>query len=288
MSDKILVTGASGQLGRATLHHLLGRRPASQLVGLVRDTSKSFDIADRGIELRQGDYLDYDSLVRAFADVEKLLLVSAVAFTDRIRSHYNVVTAARQAGVKHIVYTAVSRKAGSSFILQQATEPDIFTEQTLQASGVPFTIAAQGPFLDTLGMFIGDNALNDGIRVPAGSEKIAAVTRNDLGEAQAVLLTEPGHENRTYNLNAGAGESFADIARIIGDAHGKDVPVVTVTDQQWINEKVQLGLPEPFAAFAHSWVQAMSTGEFNTPSNDLEQLIGRKPTSMKEYVEANY
>lgn len=288
MSDKILVTGASGQLGRATLLHLLERRPARQLVGLVRDPSKASDLAAKGIELRRGDYLDYDSLLRAFADVEKLLLVSAVAFTDRIKSHYNVITAARQAGVRHIVYTAVARKAGSSFVLPQATETDIFTEQTLRASGVPFTIAAQGPFLDTLGLFIGSRALNDGIRVPAGSEKIAAVTRNDLGEAQAVILTEPGHENETYSLNAGSGESFADIARIIGDAHGKDVQVVTVTDQQWMDEKIQMGFPEPLAAFSLAWAQAMASGEFSTPSNDLERLIGKKPTSMKEYLEANY
>lgn len=288
MSDKILVTGASGHLGRATLLHLLERRPASQLVALVRDPSKASDLAAKGIELRQGDYLDYDSLLRAFADVEKLLLVSAVAFTDRIKAHYNVITAARQAGVKHIVYTAVARKPESSFVLSQATEPDIFTAQTLSASGVPFTIAAQGPFLDTLGGFIGSDALSGGIRVLASSEKIAAVTRNDLGEAQAVILTEPGHENKTYSLNAGSAESFADMARIIGDAHGKHVQVVTVTKQQWMDEKIQTGLPEPVAAFLLAWMKAMAGGEFNAPSDDLERLIGRKPTSMEEYLKSNY
>jgi NAD(P)H dehydrogenase (quinone) len=288
MSDKILVTGASGQLGRATLLHLLERRPASQLVGLVRDPGKAPDLADKGIELRQGDYLDYDSLVRAFADVEKLLLVSAMAFTDRITSHYNAITAARQAGVKHIVYTAVARRADSSFVLPQVTEPDIFTEQTLKASGVPYTIAAQGPFLDTLGLLIGSAALDHGIRVPAGSEKIAAVSRSDLGEAQAIILTEAGHENKTYNLNSGAGESFADIARIISAARGKDVQVVPVTDQQWIDEKTRMGFPEPAAAFFLSWAQAMVSGEFSTASDDLERLIGRKPTSMQAYLEAHY
>ena len=287
MRNKILVTGASGHLGRATLLHLLEKRPADQLIGLVRDPGKASDLAARGIEIRQGDYLDYDSLVRAFGDVEKLLLVSAVAFTDRIKSHYNVITAARQAGVRHIVYTAVARKPGSLFNLPQVTEPDIFTEQTLKASGVEFTIAAQGPFLDTIGPFIGNSAPGGEFPVLAGSGKIAAVTRDDLGRAQAVILTEPGHENKVYALNAGSGETFADMARIIGKSRGEDVQVITTTDQQWMDERIRMGFPEPAAVFLLAWAQAMANGEFS-PSDDLERLIGSKPTSMKAYLEANY
>jgi NAD(P)H dehydrogenase (quinone) len=99
---KILVTGASGYVGRKTLLHLLKEEPASQLVGLVRDPAKAKDLADLGIALRQGDYLDRDSLSRSFEDIEKLMLISTHAFTDRNTAHANVIDAAVKVGVRKI------------------------------------------------------------------------------------------------------------------------------------------------------------------------------------------
>ena len=99
---KILVTGAGGHLGRKTLQHLLKRRPASDLVGLARDPEKAADLAAQGIEIRKGEYFDYGSLLNAFVSVEKVMLIATLGFTDRNTQHYNVITAARQAGVKHV------------------------------------------------------------------------------------------------------------------------------------------------------------------------------------------
>ena len=123
--SKILVTGASGDIGRKTLLHLLKLKPTSQLVGLVRDPDKAKDLAARGIELRRGDYLDAVSLPAAFKGIEKLMLTSTHAFTDRNTAHANVIDAATTAGVRHLVFMPIHRKAGSTFTMMEITAEDI-------------------------------------------------------------------------------------------------------------------------------------------------------------------
>ena len=145
---KILVTGATGNIGRMTLKHLLNRVPASDLVGLARDSAKAADLAAKGIEIRQGDYFDHERLVRAFEGIDKVMLVSATAFTDRNAQHENVINAAKQAGVRHVVYMPILHKAGSAFSLPQVNDEDLFVERKLRASGLIHTLVRHPPFLE--------------------------------------------------------------------------------------------------------------------------------------------
>src|SRR6202012_1223101 len=149
---KILVTGASGFIGKRTLLHLLERVPASDLIGLVRDPAKAEDLAAKGIELRQGDYLDTESLDRAFKGVEKLMLTSTHAFTDRIAAHGNVIDAAVKPGIKHVVYMPIYRKPGSTFSMKEITDEDQYTVEKLLASGLTYTLARHPPFLEPASM----------------------------------------------------------------------------------------------------------------------------------------
>jgi NAD(P)H dehydrogenase (quinone) len=228
---KILITGAAGQIGRKTLDHLLKRHPAGDLVALVRDPAKAADLAAKGIDVRKADYFDYESLLQAFKGIEKVMLVATHAFTDRNTQHYNIVTAARQSGVKHIVFTSIMRKEGSNLVLPGVTESDVFGEETLKASGVPYTIARQAPFAETFQVYITDKAFDVGVRVPAGDGKITTATRDDLGAAHAAILSEPGHENKTYTLNAGPAVSFEDIAEILSGVRDKKVPHLAISDK---------------------------------------------------------
>jgi len=286
--SKILVTGASGQIGRKTLQRLLDRRPASELVGLARDPEKAADLASLGIEIRQGDYFDYDSLVRAFSDIEKVLLVPTHAFTDRNTQHFNIITAAREAGVGHLVYTPIIRPADSTAELAEVTVPDVFAVQALKASGMDYTIAAHPPFLESLPFYIGEAASEFGVRVPAGDGKSGAATRDDLAEAHAVILTEPGHVNQSYSLHGSPAVSFADVADILSDLRGGEVAYLPVTDDAYIDHMVESGLPEPVAQFALGWVRGINAGDWDNPSGDLERLIGRPPTTAGEFLRHSY
>lgn len=282
--SKILVTGASGVVGRHTLLHLLKKRPASDLVGLVRDPAKAEDLAALGVELRQGDYLDRESLARAFVGVEKLMLTSTHAFTDRKTAHANTIDAAAKAGVRHLVYMPIYRKAGSTFAMKEITEEDIFTIDKLRSSGLAYTLVQHPPFMEPAAMYAGPNAAETGVRVPAGNGKFTAATRDDLAAAHAAVLTELGHEGKTYYLSGAPAVSFADIAGIFSEIHGKEVPYIAISDDEYAKSIEAAGFPDFVATFILKWVQGMNLGEWEDVTDDLETLIGRKPTTPAEYL----
>jgi NAD(P)H dehydrogenase (quinone) len=286
--NKILVTGATGNLGRETLEFLLKQVPASQLVALARDPAKLADLAERGVDIRPGDYFDSESLSRALQGIDKILFVSAVAFTDRITQHLNVIAAAKAAGVKQLVYTSIQRKAGSDFSISMVTESDKETEQAIKDSGIPYTILRNTLYIDTVPLLLGDKVFAEGVRVPGGSGRAPLVVRSELAEANALVLTQDGHENKTYTLGASDAFSFADIAAALSEIRATPVPYADITVQEFVDEKVAGGFPPPVAAFLAEWVRAVATGEFDEVTGDLERLIGRKPTGYREFFRANY
>jgi NAD(P)H dehydrogenase (quinone) len=285
---RILVTGATGNIGRMTLQHLSKRLLPSELVGLARNPAKAADLAAQGIEIRQGDYFDYEGLVGAFDGIEKLMLVSATAFTDRNTQHENVINAAKQAGVKHIVYMPIIRKAGSAFTLPQVTEEDIFVEKRLKASGLTYTLVCHPPFLENVGSYVGGNPLETGVIAPAGEGKAGYACREDLAEAHAVVLSEAGHENKVYSLYGGPAVSFANVAQILSEISGKTVPFNAVSDQDYIAQLVAAGLAEPAAGFVLLWIHGINAGEWDGQPGDLEKLLGRKPTTPIEFLKASH
>jgi NAD(P)H dehydrogenase (quinone) len=284
---KILVTGASGHIGKRTVLHLLKKRPANQLVGLVRDPAKAEDLAALGVELRKGDYMDPVSLSHAFKGVDKLMLTSTHAFTDRKTAQGNVIDAAVEASVQHLVYMSIFRKKNSIVSMKEITEEDIFTEQKLISSGLTYTIAYHPPFLDVLGFYVGSNAHETGVRIPAGNGKFAAATRDDLAAAHAAILTGEGHENRSYSLTGDPAVSFSDIADILSKIHGKKVPYVPISEAEYL-KAIGTGVPDFVAAFVLGWVRNMNAGEWEEQTTDLETLIGHKPKTAAEFFRDDY
>lgn len=285
---KILVTGATGNVGRKTLKRLLERLPTTDLVGLARDPAKAAHLAASGVEIRQGDYFDPDGLARAFEDIDKLMLVSATAFTDRNKQHQNVIIAARQAGIKHIVYMPIIHETGPAFALPDITEQDLFVEEQLKASGLAYTLVGHPPFIESIPFLIGSNPVETGIRTPAGISKAGFASRDDLAEAHAVVLSEGGHEYKTYKLYGDPAVSFQDIAEILSDVSGKKVPYVAGTDEDYIAHLVASGLPEPAARFALGWMQGINSGAWDGEPGDLEKLLGHKPMTAADFLRDNY
>lgn len=281
--SKILVTGVTGVIGKGTIEHLLKKGvPASDIIGLARKKDGLDDLITKGVEIRIGDYLDYDSLLNSFQGVDKVMLTSAVAFSDRSTQHYNVITAARQAGVKHVVYMSIMRKEGSGRIMPGITDSDLFTEQVLKSSGLDYTILYHPPFTDLLYIYYGSGPHENGIRVPAANGKMAPATRDELAEAHAEILATPGHENKTYSLGGSEAISFADIAKALAEIQGKPVPFTTITTREYIDGLVTKGTPRHVAEFLTNWVVVIDKGEFEHRSGDLERLLGRKTKTFRE------
>ena len=213
-----------------------------------------------------------------------MLLVSAVAFTDRLKQHLNVIEAAKEAGVRHIIFTSIQRKAVASLVISMVTESDIATEEALKASGLDYTILHNALYLDALSMIIGDRTLEDGVRVPGGTGSGAMVARRDLADANANILAGTGHENRSYTLGGSRSFSFADIAKALGDIAGKRVEYIDTPVDEFVAAKVALGFPPAAAGFLAEWAQAIAVGEYAEVTGDLERLIGRKPVDYLDFL----
>jgi len=269
----ILVTGATGGLGRQTLDFLLERVPANQVAALARDPARLADYAARGVDVRQGDYLDRASLESAFQGIDRLLFISAPSFTDMLTQHRNIVAAAAAAGVGHIVYTGIQRREGSGVVIDQVTAAEAATEDLLASSGIALTVLRNATYMDALPFLLGPSALTD-IRVPAGHGASAFVARRDLAEANAVVLSTEGHAGKTYTLSGGVAVTMTDIATILSQVVGQPVRYTDMPIDKFVAERTAAGLPEPVAVFLASWMQAIAAGEFSQVSGDLERLMG--------------
>jgi NAD(P)H dehydrogenase (quinone) len=285
--SKLLVTGATGHLGTRVVKHLLKRVPASEIIALARNSEpldKITNLSDLGVEVRIGDYFNYDSLLKAFQGVEKVLLIGSHSFTDRFTQHYNVITAARQAGVRHVIYNSIMRK---DRYFNEISDSDIFSEQTLKASGLTYTILYQTPYSETLHFYYGFHPYDKGIKLTAGEGKMAPVTRDDLAEAEAVILSTPGHENKSYTMTGSESISFKEIARTLQELKGKPVSYKVITDKEYVDMRVAEGIPDFVSVFALRWVNYINGGEYDGSPADIEGLLGRKTQSYREYLEEN-
>ncbi|MCE7071887.1 SDR family oxidoreductase [Dyadobacter sp. CY327] len=288
--SRILVTGASGHLGKAAVKELLRKVDAKNISALVRDPAKVEDLKGKGVHVIQGDYTDYDSLIAAFRGVDKLYFVSSSDNPNRFPQHLNVVKAAVEAGVVHIFYTSVQRKSedGSSPIAF-VSDAHFKTDNLIKESGLAYTILRHGLYADVLPMFIGDKVIENGtIFLPAGDGKSTFVSRKDFAAAAANLLTSEGHENKIYEMCAPVAYSFEDIAGILSELSGKTIEYVTPSAEVFTQKLKSYGLPDEAIQGITTICVAIAQGEFDLPSTDLQHILGREPESVKDFLKAAY
>lgn len=284
----MLITGATGNLGSEVVRSLVEKVPTSDVVALARDASKAQWLSDLGVEVRQGDYTDLQSLVTAFAGVDKIYLVSAVAFSDRVGQHKNVIDAARKAGVRHVIYTSIQRLSDDFFPIEGVTAGDLETEALLKSSGLDYTIVRHPLYADVLPMYLGDDAPNNGFSAPAGQGRVPLTSIAELAEGGAVLLSQSGHEGHVYLLNSGQAWSFSEIAAALSRITGNAIAYQPISTETFIAAREAEGWPAHVATFIGDWYRAIEKGAFDQTSRTLEELLGRKPKDLEAVVRAAF
>lgn len=286
----ILVTGATGQLGKEVVNALLKQTPAGAISVLVRDAAKAADLKAKGVDIRVGSYDDEASLVNAFKGIDSLYFVSGSDIANRSRQHENVVKAAKEAQVKHVVYTSFQRRnETASSPVAAVSAGHLVAEEALKKSGLAYTILKHGLYMDMLPVFLGEKILESGqIYQPAGDGKTAYTLRKDLAEAGAAILTTEGHENKTYEAYAGTTYSYPEIAKIIGNISGREISYVSPTAEEYINTLTGAGVPMEYAGMFAGFGEAIRQGEFADTSNFIETILGRKPVTAEEYLKEIY
>ena len=284
--SKIVVTGATGELGQLVVQHLLKKVPASQIAVSVRNVEKAAALfADQGIEVRYGDYDDPTSLEKAFSGASKLLLISTPLDDAivRIRKHIDAIAAAKKAGVKHLIYTSFAAIDKGAFPL--LGDVHSATEYTLRASGLSTTILRNAFYTE---VFVNESLqlfVDSGVIVTsAGKGKVNTVERNDLALAAATVLAEEGHEDKVYELASSETWNYDELANILSDVSGKNVTHQSMSDSEALERMVNSGVPEGFTHVQIALYNSIADGNEGNVSNDLEDLIGRKPTSIRESI----
>lgn len=286
----VLVTGATGSLGKSVVTALLNKNAAIQLAVLVRDASKAEELKAKGVDVRVGNYDDPQSLVAAFKGIDTLYFVSGSDIVKRSLQHENVVKAAKEAGVKHVVYTSFMRKnETASSPIALVAEAHIKTEQWLKASGLTFTILKHNLYMDMLPMFMGEKVLETGIIYqPAGEGKTAFTLRDDMAEVAAHVLTSSGHENKEYDITAEDAYSYSDVAAILSQVTGKPIHYVSPSAEEFNKTLSDAGVPMEYIGLFASFSEAIKQGEFEKTSTTIAQLTGKKPTSLTEFLKTIY
>jgi NAD(P)H dehydrogenase (quinone) len=278
------VTGASGPFGRHAVSSLIemGVAPAD-IVAIVRTASKVADLAERGVQVRTGDYSDAASLPAALAGVDTLLLVSGSEVGQRVPQHGNVIDAAKAAGVSRVVYTSAPRADTSELVLAPEHKA---TEELLRASGVPFTILRNSWYIENyLGQLEQYRATGE-IVGAAGDGLVSAALRADYAEAAAAAMTQSGHENATYELGGAPAFTMTDLAATLSDVTGTTIVYRDVTPDELTSTLEGAGLDAGTAGFVTALDVATKRGDLFTDSGDLQRLLGRDSTPLRDAVVA--
>jgi NAD(P)H dehydrogenase (quinone) len=278
----ILITGATGQLGTAVIKNLLEKTSASQIAALVRDETKASALKEKDVDIRVGNYDDPASLDNAMQGIAQVLLIAGTDEENRLRQHQNVVDAAKKAGVQCIAYTSRNLKDPST-LANKLMNGHFQTEDYMKASGLNYVLFRNVLYMDTIGQFVGgEKVFETGINLPTGDGRVPFALRSEMGEAIANVLLESGCDNRIYQLTGSESYSFDDVAATLSDLSGKKVGYTPAERSVFETQMKERGVPEMMVQRVAGFLTDIKNGQEEEVSLDLENLLGRKPASLKE------
>jgi len=279
----IVITGATGKLGRHVVEALLAKVPATEIAVAVRDPKKAEDLAARGVEVRRANYDDAASVEAALRGAEKVLLISSSEVGKRDAQHRAVVDAAKKNGVKLLAYTSMLHADRSSISLAPEHKA---TEEAIRASGIPYVFLRNGWYLENYTENLAP-ALQQGAMIGSARDgRIAAATRRDFAEAAVAVLTDDGHANKIYELAGDQPFTMSELAAEVASASGKSVVYNDMPAAQYREILTSIGLPAPVAHMLADADEGIARGELDDRSGDLRRLIGRPTTPLAVAVAA--
>jgi NAD(P)H dehydrogenase (quinone) len=290
MSEKLLVTGAAGKLGRSVVAYLVeefGIDPADIVAG-TRDPAKLDDVGPGGVAVRAVDFDKPDSLATVFAGIDRLLIVSSDAIGTRLAGHKAAVAAATAAGVKGIVYTSAPNPHGANHPLIFAGD-HAGTETAIFESGLPYRILRNYWYHENLLRTL-PPVLKSGAwyTAEAPGTRVAYVAREDCARAAAAALVRPwDHDKAVYDITGGEALTTEEVAALATKALGKPINVVHLSPETLASALKVAGVPEFVIALTLSMDATNSAGLLSTPSDAVEQLTGRQPRPLSAFFEVN-
>jgi NAD(P)H dehydrogenase (quinone) len=283
----LLVTGASGHMGRRVIELLLDAQ-AGPIIATTRTPASLSDFSARGVTVRRADFDDPATLPDAFAGTDRLLLIStdAVGMSDRrIRQHLAAVQAAQDAGVSHIVYTSLPNPGPESPI---SLAPDHqATEDALAASTMGWTALRNNVYTEMLPGALAQAIQMGSLYRASGDGKVGYVTREDCARAAAAALAAPFTGRRTLDITGPDALSGADLAALASSISGKPVTYVPLPPDVLRENLRKVGLPESVIDVIVSFDEAAAQGLLDAVTSAVEDLTGHAPMPVAEFLAQN-
>lgn len=293
---RIVITGASGQYGRKLTELLLTRVPPAELILVTRRPDRLRASAERGIEVRYGDFDRPEGLPEAFAGGDRLLIISTLAVGPRRRrQHVAAIEAAAAAGVRHIAYTSSTGIHPRTPSL--AVQDHVFTEDAIRRTGLAFTFLRDAQYAEVIATMLAPAAVASGKwSMSTGNGCMAFVSKQDCVASAAVVLTTEGHEGAVYEITGPELYTFADAARLAAEVSGRPIEYSNVTHEERLAQFDALGVPREYvegmvnaddtgvwgSEEMVSYERAIRQGYFSVCSHHVELLTGRPAKSLRE------
>lgn len=283
----ILITGATGKLGSSVVAQLLKESSKDKFVVTSSTTDGLQKLKAQGLQARLADFYNIDSLNEAFKGIDKVLLVSTMD-SDRFEQHKNAINAARNQGVKHIIYTGLAIKDIQTSGVKDLMISHFQTEDYIKSSGLTYTILRNTMYADALTQILGPNVLAEGIHLPGGNGKVPYALRKEMGEATANLLLQDGHENKTYEITGSQSYGYAEVAAALCKVTGKAVEYNDISEEDFQSALKKLGFTD-FAVYLHSGtIYDIKSQQYEIESKTLEGLLGRPAASLEDFIKELY
>ncbi|MGF0170911.1 SDR family oxidoreductase [Streptomyces sp. Marseille-Q5077] len=278
----IVVTGATGHLGRHVVEQLLEKVPADQVTAVVRTPEKAADFAERGVKIAVADYNAPETFNGLLASGDKVLLISGSEVgSDRIGQHKVVIDAAKAAGVALLAYTSAPGSLTAAL-----ADDHRGTEKVLLESGLPYALLRNGWYHENYTENLAPVLQYNAVTHAAGEGRVSSASRADYAAAAVAVLTGEGHENQTYELGGDVAWSLAEYAAELSRQTGKEIADNAVSADALIGILAGAGVPEPFAVILAGVDASIEKGELVVGSGDLSRLAGRPTTPLAEAIAA--
>jgi NAD(P)H dehydrogenase (quinone) len=280
---RVIVTGASGQLGRLAAEQLLDRLSPAELILVTRRPHALADLAERGVEVRPGDFDDPASLAEAFAGGDRLLLISTMAIGTRVEQHRSALEAAAGAGVTRVAYTSITNPV-PDHPCGDVVDEHRKTEELLQGGDLAWTVLRNAPYAE-LQVPLGAIAVTYGKLVTnAGDGRIAPISRSDCAAAAVAVLLNDGHDGQTYEITGSDALPQQDIARLLSEVSGRTVDVIESRDRKLLWGLSRLGTPKPVGRAIVQLGVATREGYFDVVDPAFQTIVGRPPRTLREIL----
>ncbi|MEU1708318.1 SDR family oxidoreductase [Streptomyces sp. NPDC005706] len=278
----IVVTGATGHLGRHVVEQLLEKVPAGEITAVVRDEAKAAGLAARGVRLAVADYNAPETFDGLFQAGDRVLLISGNEFDKgRVQQHQVVIDAAKAAGVALLAYTSAPGTLTATL-----ADDHRATEAALLASGLPYSLLRNGWYHENYTENLAPVLEHGAVVQAAGDGRVSSASRADYAAAAVAVLTGEGHENSTYELGGDEAWSFAEYAAELSRRTGREIAYTPVPVETLESILAGAGLPGPLAAVLAGVDASIEKGELVVSTGDLSRLTGRPTTPLAEAVAA--